>query len=213
MNEINQEPICTIDLKCDYNDYVTLLKSPLNTKRRKTWPTVLKAYSIFSVIMIIVLVTIYVLSTLDSYRWPRKSILEAIIIYGLLIFSNIVCWVSYKNEKILFFKPLLKRQSIAFTGRSIEEIKKITIPCRLCFYDTYLTKTTPSVEKTKLVLPEEIEKLPLEIMTKVEYNKRFFRITETDQCISFYPGIFVPKTKLSECEKARLEIIKKIVKN
>ena len=210
MSNIKEEPIYTINLKYSCKDYRNAFEMVPDFIKNNNYKAVLKRITITSCCIIVALV----LGLIFSFSYKSSPsfelffhILNIIIQYLLLIYIILLGllvykWNCYKYEKVMYSpivsKFFIKRISKFYKGRTIKEIRRIIIPCKIEFYDKYLIHTTPSLEDINKCSPEDIVGLPLTSSSnKIEYET-LYQKKETNTCISFVPGVFIPKAQIEK---------------
>jgi len=203
-----EEPILTLNFKCNSNDY---------RYSEEIWP---KQYGkaviynltkrtlaiIISCIFLILLYSKYGL----NYSKFNVSIAFIITIAAIKVIKNIYfiicCMRKYTYSMHIVTGRRIRSLALVYQNRTIEEIKKIIIPCQYRFYDTYFIKTIPLPETMYKTAAEKIVDLPLILDTPVDYSL-IEHIYENRKCITFLSRIFFPKNQLSKYEKQQLDLI------
>jgi len=208
MSNIKEEPIYTIKLNYSCKDYRNAFEMAPDYFRNSSYKAALKK----TTISICFSMTILVLGLIYLYFYKSKPSLEAffhisnlliqylLIIYIILLVFAIYKWSCYKHQKVMY-SPIvsffyIKRMSDFYKGRTMKEIKKIIIPCEIKFYDTYLIQTTPSLEAVNKCSSEEILRISLTSSSNKIIYKTLYQKNETNTCISFVPGVFIPKNQI-----------------
>lgn len=203
--EKEEAPLLKINLKCSYEDYQNSRK--IISQKYYDKIKFLKWYIIFFFFYFVFSVPDYIQS-ISNHNHLFFLLYTIIYFMSMIIIYIFICFKSHRTPILNFlYNVFVKRLSMIYKNRSIEEIKKIIIPCELIFFETYMIRKTPSLEETKKVTADKVIDLPLTSESPKFIYSKLKNIKENDNYISFRANCFIPKNQLSKNEKEQIEEI------
>jgi len=206
---IDREPILTVDLKCDYKDYIDAIEVLPKKINNSEYLNNLKILTTISTLFCILVFAIELPNFLMHKYMFFFWMLLLFSVYQIFQFYFLYYCIQRKNIFAHFIsKWILPRLSTLYKDKHRKEIKNIIVPCRYDFYDSYFIKITPSPEDVKGIPAKEIVNLPLTKDSPKIVYKFLTNLTENKVCLSLCFGAFIPKKQLSEEEKVQLDVVK-----
>lgn len=186
-----EEPILILNLKCNSNDYRYSKEMWSEQNGKLVMKRIIK-----SSVNIICLTIFFVwLCSLFGFKYSAANDIIAFILTIAIVsvIKNLYFAICCMRKQSYFVHLAIRSQirsfALVYENRTIKEIKKILIPCKYRFYDTYLIKTIPLPETMYKTSAEKIVDLPLTIDNPIEYSS-IEEIYENKKCITFFQRVF-----------------------